>query len=30
VIKCGTHYGPGNRNNLTEWVYCGTCKQEDT
>ena len=29
-IKMGFHYGPGDRRNLTEWTYCGTCKQEHT
>ena len=24
-IKCGIYYGPG-RNNLIDWIYCGTCK----
>lgn len=29
-IKCGIYYGPRNRNNQTDLVYCGTCKQEHT
>jgi hypothetical protein len=30
-IKTGFHSGrAGDRNNLTDWIYCGTCKQERT
>ena len=30
-IKRGFHSGrAGDRNNLTDWIYCGTCKQEHT
>ena len=25
-VKMGFHSGPGDRNNLTEWIYCGSCK----
>ena len=29
-IKMGLHSGrAGDRSNLTDWIYCGTCKQEN-